>query len=302
MSYANPSTTETRVVPDAPIAAPGISWGAVFAGGVIAAAIAAALNILGAGFGAMSIDAVARGTPSAGSFGIGAAAWMIVASTIALGVGGYCAARLSGTSNDTDGVLHGLAVWAIAFLMSAVLLGNLATGVASTAVRAAGSAAGGAASAVTSAAGQAIPDVTPAALIERAQNTLRGVGGAPATMTPEQRGAETAAILTRRLTRGSFVAEDRTRLNELVAAETGISADEASRRVQAVEAEVQRTAAEAERRAREAADATARATTMAAFAAFGALLVGALAAILGARSGTRSMSYVGNGVRTQRIA
>jgi len=273
-------------VRDVPI--PGISWGAVLAGGVVAAAIAAALNILGAGFGAMSVDAVARDTPAASSLGLTAAIWLVVANTLALAVGGYTAARLSGTSSDTDGVLHGLAVWAVAFLVSAVLLGNAVAGAASTAASGAAQAIGGATSAVTGAVRSAAPEVSPEALIERAQQTLRGAGGPPQAMTTEQRSAEIGTILTRRVANGSFQGQDRTRLNELVAAEAGIAPDEANRRVDAAEAEARRALAEAERVAREAADAAAKATTIGAFAAFGALLVGALAAILGARRGTRS--------------
>lgn len=295
MSYASPSSfdgseTATRVS--------GISWGAVLAGGVIAAAIAAALNILGAGFGAASVDAVAHDSPTAGGFGMAAVAWMVVSNTLALGVGGYAAARLSGTSSDTDGVLHGLAVWAVAFLVSAMLLGNLAAGAASSIASAAGSAVGGAASAVGQVSAQAIPDVNPSAIIERAQNTLRGAGGPPAAMTSEQRSAETVTILTRRVAQGSFTPEDRARLNALVAAEAGVPPDEAARRIQAVEAEAQRIATETEARARQAADAAAKVTSRAAFAGFAALLIGALAAVFGARRGTssklRARGMVGN--------
>lgn len=285
MSYADPIILDQA---DNRQRVSGISWGAVLAGGVIAAAIAAALNILGAGFGAMSVDAVAHDTAGATSFGIAAAVWLLASNTIALGVGGYAAARLSGTSSDTDGVLHGMAVWAVAFLFSALLLGNLAAGAASSVVRAAGNAVGGAASAVGQVSAQAVPEVNPAALIERAQNTLRGAGGPPATMTSEQRTAETATILGRRVARGSFAPEDRTRLNALVAAEAGVPPEEAARRVQAVETEAQRIATETEALARQAADTAAKVTSRAAFGGFAALLIGALAAVLGARRGTRT--------------
>ncbi|MBD0272387.1 MAG: hypothetical protein ICV73_10710, partial [Acetobacteraceae bacterium] len=173
----------------APALPPRISWGAVLAGGIVAAAIAATLNILGAAIGATTVDAVGRATPGASSLGIGAAVWLVVANTIALAVGGYTAARLSGTSDDTDGVLHGLAVWAVAFLVSAALLGNMVAGLASTAAStvsgAAGGAAGGVGSMVSAAAGQA----NPTAVMDRAVNTLRGTGDAPQQMNTEQRTA-----------------------------------------------------------------------------------------------------------------
>ncbi len=76
-------------------------------------------------------------------------------------------------------------------------------------------------------------------------------------------------------------------MNALVAAEAGVPAEEVNRRVQAVEADAQRAAAETARQAREAADATARAASIGAFGTFAALLLGAIAAVLGARRGTR---------------
>jgi hypothetical protein len=259
----------------------------VLAGGIVAAALAAMLNILGAAIGATTVDAVGRASPGAASFGIGAAIWLVVANTIALAVGGYTAARLSGTSDDTDSVLHGLAVWAITFLISVALLGNLVAGLASTAASTATTAASGAARGAGSLVSAATNQVNPSALLDRAKDTLRGTGGEPKAMTSEQRGAEIASLLARRVARGDFTGDERARLNTLVAAEYSISPEDAAKRVQAVEAEAQRSATEASRQAREAADATAHATSIGAFGAFAALLLGAIAAVLGARRGTR---------------
>ncbi|MXP66097.1 hypothetical protein E0493_22390 [Roseomonas sp. M0104] len=287
-----PDTTSTvraaTILPEGGPALPSrVSWGAVIAGSLIAAVLAATLNILGTAIGATTVDAVAHATPGAARMGIGAAIWLVIANTLALAAGGYTAARLSGTADDTDGILHGLAVWALAFLVYAVLIGNLLASLASTATNAIGSVAGGAASAVAETASQAMPDVSPKALVDRARDTLRGAGGDPQAMTSEQRSAEITSLLGRRIARGEFSGEQRARLDALVAAEFDIPPEEASRRVQAMEAEAQRTAAEAAERARQAADATARATSIGAFGTFAALLIGAVAAVLGARRGTR---------------
>ncbi|MBL6081889.1 hypothetical protein JMJ56_28295 [Belnapia sp. T18] len=278
----------TAVLPEGGPALPSrISWGAVIAGSLIAAVIAAMLNILGAAIGATTVDAVAQATPGAARMGIGAAIWLVIANTLALAVGGYTAARLSGTADDTDGILHGLAVWAVAFLVSAVMIGNMLAGLASTASSAVGSVAGGASSAVSGVASQVAPDASPTALLNRAQDTLRGTGGDPRAMNTQQRSAEITSLLGRRIARGAFAGEERARLDTLVAAEFGIPPEEASRRVQAMETEAQRTATEAATRARQAADATARATSIGAFGTVAALLLGAIAAVLGARRGTR---------------
>jgi hypothetical protein len=180
-----------------------------------------------------------------------------------------------------------LAVWAIALLVSAALLGNLVAGVASTAASTASSAVGGAASGVGSMVSSAAGQANPSAVMDRAMNTLRGTGGAPEQMSTEQRAAEMSSLLASRAARGSFTGDERTRLNALVAAEAGVPAEEAARRVQAVEADAQRMATEAARQAREAADATARAASIGAFGTFAALLLGAIAAVFGARRGTR---------------
>src|SRR3954454_11669936 len=173
----------------APALPPRISWGAVFAGGVVAVAVGTMLNILGVAIGASTVDATAGSTPGASSFGIGAGIWLLVATLIGLAVGGYVAARLSGTADSTDSVLHGLSVWAIGFLLSAVLLGNVIAGTASTTVQGASSLLGGiaqgagnAAAAAAGPAAQTAQQVDPKQLVERAQTALR-TGGDPARMS-----------------------------------------------------------------------------------------------------------------------
>jgi hypothetical protein len=262
MSYTSPARpTDTVVVSDSsPPRRSGISWGAVLAGGLLALALAATLNILGAGFAALSVDAGARASLDAGTFTIGAAVWMVLVYAVALFVGGYTAARLSGTFSDTDGVLHGLSVWAIVFLVSAMLLGNIVWGVASSAVQATGQVLGGAASAVSTAARRAMPAVTPEALVVRAQDALRGTGQPPQQMTTDQRGAAMATLLHRRIANGAFTPGERARLNALVAAEAGITEQEAAERVQAAETEAQQAVQRVEVEARAAADAGAQAT------------------------------------------
>ncbi|MBK1656971.1 hypothetical protein E2C05_00335 [Paracraurococcus ruber] len=256
------------------------------------------LNVLGLAIGATAVDATAAQTPGASTFGIGAGIWLLVANTLGLLAGGYVAARLSGSGDSTDSALHGLSVWAIGFLLSAVLLGNIVAGTANTAfqgassiiggvVQGAGSAAGGAASAASGPLAQAAQQVNPQQLVERAQNALRSAGGDPAQMNSDQRNAEIVQILTRRVTDGNLPQDARDRLNRLVGAEYGIAPEEAQRRVQQVEQQAQQAAQVAEQRAREAADAAATGGAVAAYWIFAAMLLGAVAAVLGARFGTR---------------
>jgi hypothetical protein len=301
-SYSGPpgDNAALAAVDGGPALCPRISWGAIFAGALVALAIGLMLNVLGAALGTTLVDATGRQTPDASSFGIGAGIWLLVSNLIGLAVGGYVAARLSGTADGTDGTLHGLAVWATAFLISAVLLGNLVAGVASTAATGASSMIGGlarGAGSVASTAGEQVANRTSTgtiqsgtqALIDRAQNALSG-GGDPATMSSDQRKAEIATLLGRRVQDGNLSGSDRDRLNNLVAAEYGISPQEAQQRVQQVEQQTQQAIQQAEQRAREAADATAKGTAIASFAVFLTMLLGAVAAVLGSRQGTRTIA------------
>jgi hypothetical protein len=128
----------------APALPPRISWGAVIAGGLVAVAVGAMLNVLGVAVGASTIDpADPSGTPDPSTIGVAGGIWLLVSNLIGLAAGGYVAARLSGTSDGTDGMLHGLSVWAVAFLVSAVLLGSVVAGTARSGGRRSGAGGGG---------------------------------------------------------------------------------------------------------------------------------------------------------------
>jgi hypothetical protein len=297
-------TSSSVAIPEgAPSFASRVSWGAVFAGAVVAIAIGLMLNALGAGVGATTVDATARGTPSASSLGIGAAVWILVSNLIGLAVGGYVAARLSGTADNTDGTLHGLAVWGTTFLISAVLLGNLVAGITSTVTTGASNLLSGiaqGAGSIASTVGQQAASrvdtgtlqATTQAAVNRVQGALSGTGGDPAAMSSDQRKAEIGTLVTRRVTDGSLSQQDRDRLSQLVAAEYGISPQEAQQRVQQAEQQATQATQRAEEAARRAADVTATGASTAAFAVFATMLLGAIASVLGARRGTRDILLV----------
>jgi hypothetical protein len=282
----------------APALPPRISWGAILAGGLFAVAVGAMLNVLGLAIGATTIDPAQPGeTPGAGLLGIASGIWLLVANLIGLAAGGWVAARLSGTSDDTDGVLHGLSVWAISFLVSAVLLGNVLAGTASTAMTGASAILGGTAQGAGEAAGQAARAMAPQLagtidaqqLADRLRNGLE-TGGDPARMSTDQRRAEIARLLGQRLRQGDFLPGQRERLAQIVGAEYGLPPAEAQSRISRLEAEARQVAAQAETEARAAAQATAEATATGAYWIFAALLLGAVAAVLGARLGTRRIA------------
>jgi hypothetical protein len=279
----------------APALPPRISWGAVLAGGLVAVAVGAMLNVLGLAVGATTLNPAQPGeTPGAGLLGIASGVWLLVANLIGLGAGGWVAARLCGTADDTDGVLHGLSVWAISFLVSAVLLGNILVSTASTAMSGASAILGGTAQGAGQAASQAARAIAPQMagvidaqqLVDRLRDGLE-TGGDPARMSTDQRRAELARILGQRLRQGDFLPGQRERLAQIIGAEYGLPPAEAQTRISRLEGEARQVAAQAETEARAAAQATAEAAATGAYWIFVALLLGAITAVLGARLGTR---------------
>jgi hypothetical protein len=294
-------TARVAAAEGAPALPPRVSWGAIIAGAIIAVMIGLMLNILGTAIGVTAVDAVEGDTPDASTFGIGAAVWLMVATLVGLGVGAYAAARLSGTADKTDAALHGVGVWAIGFLLSAVLLGNLVGSAASSAFTTASSLVGGAAQTAGSAVSGIAGQVNPQAALDRARAGLSGPSD-PARMTTEQRGAEITSILGSGISGGGLSDAQRQRLAALVAAETGIPQQEAAQRVQRYEAQAQQTAREAAERARRAADAAATGASTAAYAVFGTLLLGAIVSILAARAGARTLIGVRAAAPARRTA
>lgn len=124
-----------------------VSWGAVFAGMVIAVVVQLVLSLLGAGIGLSTVDPLRYSTPDASTFGLGAGIWWVVSSVIALYAGGWVAGHLSGSPEKTDAMLHGLLTWGVATIVTVYLLasvvGSVARGGAAVASKAAGVAASG---------------------------------------------------------------------------------------------------------------------------------------------------------------
>lgn len=273
-------------------------FGAVVIGTGVALAAGAALAALGVAIGAGTVDAVARDTPAASSFAVAGGAWVMVAQVAAVAAGAFVAGRLAHAGIRDRGGFHGLGVWAFTVVVTLSLLGSAVSSVGSAVSSAVGGAAQTIASGAGAALGAAAPAVDPQATADRVRAALSAPQD-PTRMTTEQRGAALAEILARSVSNGTITEPDRARASALIAAEAGITEAEARQRIEAYEAEARRTAALVEQRAREAADATARATKLAAIWAFVTLLLGAGAAFLAGHAGAASAAST---VATRRIA
>lgn len=109
-----------------------ITWGAIFAGAILALVIQLFLSLLGAGIGLSTIDPAQYDTPSASSLGIGAIIWWTVSSILALFAGGWVAGHLATSSRRSDATLHGLVTWGlvtlVAFYLLASAIGSIVSG------------------------------------------------------------------------------------------------------------------------------------------------------------------------------
>ena len=145
-----------------------VSWGAIFAGVVLAIAIQLVLGILGTGIGLTLVDPVEGTTPGATGFGIGAGLYWIITTILALGAGGYAAARVAGVHDRFDGLVHGLVVWGVTLILTLYLLTSAVGGIIGGAFRTVGSVATAAGSGIGAAAPK-VADVAAKVLREQFQ-------------------------------------------------------------------------------------------------------------------------------------
>jgi hypothetical protein len=100
-----------------------VSWGAIFAGAMVALALYFLLTLLGGAVG-LSVGNGAR----AETLGTAAAVWAIAATVLSLFVGGYVTSQCSVGENRFEAVLYGVILWGVLFGM---LLWLMASGVRS---------------------------------------------------------------------------------------------------------------------------------------------------------------------------
>lgn len=130
-----------------------VSWGAIIAGAVIAVAVMTFFTLFGIGIGAAIIDPQFDQNPGQG-MSVSAGIYLIITQLLALGAGGFVAARMAGIPRTVSSLLHGASVWAVTtvFLAWASVVG------AGAMFGAAGSLLSGAASSVASAGEAMVPN------------------------------------------------------------------------------------------------------------------------------------------------
>ena len=266
-----------------------LSWGAILGGVVIAVAVQLVLGILGTGIGLTMVDPVEGTTPGATGFGIGAGLYWLVTTVVALGAGGYAAARVAGVHERFDALVHGLVVWGVTLILTLYLLTSAVGGIIGGAFRTVGAVAGAAGSGVSAAAPKvaSLTGVDQGDVRDEVAAYLSDAPTDPAQMTSEQAQKEIAKELPALARGGADGREAENRIVDIVAAQRKISRSEAQAQVTRAKQQFVRSKNDAVATAKSATDSAAGAAAGTSFVIVLALLVGVIAAGAGASAATR---------------
>jgi hypothetical protein len=265
-----------------------VSWGAIAAGAVGAAALTLLLIALGAGLGLSTVSPWSNSGVSASTFKTGTGIYLVIVAVMSSAVGGYLAARLRSKwvgahahevfFRDTA---HGFVAWAFATLLSASALssvtGYLANG---TAAGVGGGSASQANRSVNPAEVYVDKLFRPATSAQPVSAPSSSPGAGNNLPTPGGTSSNQSRAEVLRLWSASFQdnqdlsSTDKTYVAEVIAARTGMSQADAERRVNDVITE-----------AKSAADGARKGAAKLSFWLTAAMLFGAFAASLAAVEG-----------------
>jgi hypothetical protein len=279
-------------------AQPAVSWPAVAAGAVAAAALTLLLVAFGAGMGFSAVSPWSDSGVSAGTFSIATGIYLVLVGVMSSAIGGYIAGRLRSkwTGVHTNEVFfrdtaHGFLAWAFATLISATALASTTSYLANGASAGLAGATGQTARAVNpadlyvdklfrapAAGSAAATPAQPADNASRANND--DAAGANANAAPvgggnAQSRSEIVRLWTADFRNGDdLTGADRSYVAQVVAARTGISQADAEKRINEVVTE-----------AKSAIDKARRSAAKLSFWLTAALLFGAFAASLAGAEG-----------------
>jgi len=303
-----------------------VSWAAIFAGAVGAAALSLILLILGTGLGLTAVSPWSNEGIGAKTLGISTVVWLALMQLLSAGMGGYLAGRLRTRWLDAarDEVFfrdtaHGFLSWAVANLLTAALLTSAVSSILGTGVQAGASVVQGAASSAAMAAGGAMarsdnpadsgnnqaiayfvdtlfrepaaPSAPAAPPTADTQTDTTAAASSLPRATPGRSAAQDSAEVVRIFMNAELSQplppDDLRHVAQIVAQRTGLSQQEAEQRVSQNHAQLQNRMQEAETKARATADEARKATAASALWLFVSLLFGAFVASLAATFGGR---------------
>jgi Skp family chaperone for outer membrane proteins len=262
-----------------------VSWGALFAGIIIALVVQLLLSMLGVGVGVATLNPATGDNADASTFSLAAGIWFLVSGIIASFIGGYFAGRLCGRPVRSTAAMHGLTTWAATTIVIIYLLTTAVGGIVNGFFSGLTGAVGGFGHAVETVAKAAAPQGTnvgdPFAAIE--QQLRQATGG----NDPKALRDAAVSALKAALTGNKAQAQDaRQRAAQAIAKAENISLDEARKRVAQYEQEYDKAVKQAKQQAVEAANTAVKVVSTGALYGFVALVLGAIAAWLGGLLGT----------------
>lgn len=272
-----------------------VSWSAIIAGAVSAAALTVVLMFLGSGLGLTMVSPWTNQGAGITTFAVSAAIWMIVVQWLSSAMGGYMAGRLRarwvGLRTDETffrDTAHGFLAWSLATLLIICVASSGLTSAVGTGVQAASNVASGAAMGASAGATSSTDDDAGNTATSYFVDTLFRPSDPARLAAPGAEGdaaaaAQASRILIASAATGELAPADKTYLGQLVAARTGLSETDATARVDAVLAQVE----QAKTKTQEAADTARKAGITFALMAALSLVIGAFiasaAAVLGGR-------------------
>jgi hypothetical protein len=266
--------------------ASGVAWSAIIGGAFAAIALALILFTLGSGLGLASVSPWSKGGASATTFTVMTAVWLIVTHWLASGLGGYLTGRLrtKWVGLHTHEVFfrdtaNGFLTWAVASVFgAAIVAGTAAFVVSGTASMVTGVASGAAAGAAQGTSGSGTTGADANAYL--LDGLFRSDHPSPSGTDTDVK-AQSSRIIINGLRTGDVPTADKAYLTQLVAVRTGLSKEDAGKRVDMVIADTKA----AEVKAQQAADAARKAgATLSIFTAL-AMLIGAFVACIAAALG-----------------
>ena len=283
-----------------------VSWAAVIAGAVGAAALSLVLFVLGTGLGLAVVSPWAGEGISGTTASVSTIVWVTVVQLLASVLGGYLAGRLRTRwiTVHTDEVYfrdtaHGFLAWAVATLLMATLLSSAIGTALSAGLKAGGEVAktgvamAGAGAATGASADGNSNDANPVGYFVDSMfraapgGTTNNPSPAAPPATAPDRTTEVTRIVTNAVASGELSPADRQYLGQLVAERTGLAPAEAEQRVTDTYNRLRQKLDQATAEAKKVADDARKASAALALWLAMSLFVGAFAASLAAIFGGR---------------
>lgn len=258
-----------------------VSWGAVFAGVVMALVVQVLLTMLGAGIGIATLDPGTSDNPDASTFSIIAGIWYVLSGIVAAYAGGFVAGRMSGKTHEPAGGYHGLTTWAMTTLLVLYFLTTTIGAIVGGALSSVATAVGGLGETVATAAAPAIAESNP---LDALESQVRATGTDPEALNS----AAVNSLRDLMMSDEADAATSRQQAAQALSTARGIPLEQATQQVASMETQYRDSVEAAKQTATDAASATASATSMGAIFAFIGLVLGAGAAWVGGRSGVRN--------------